>query len=189
MARSACEGIALMERQIIEARSAIDDLVHVEREAQACVNSPNDFEQRQLVRRIQSAQRAAWEHLYTLQEIERDKFAASRGWRVYKRDYIYTDQLIAGHMTYGGYGYPRDVDGSSRIIDHRECFVRCPPGKTSHQSCRYPAAILSHTYGDWEPCVEFARRHNLDLERLPYSWYYPGQCIAALFITKAELTP
>jgi hypothetical protein len=181
---------SLEERQIREARSAIDALADAERDAQACVTSPNDSELRQLVRRLRLAQHGAWEHLHTLQEIERDTFAASRGWRVYKgsQGHIFTDQLIAGSMTYGGYGYPRDVDGSTRIIDHRECFVRCPPGKTSHQSCRYPVAILSHTYGDWEPCVEFARNHNLSVERLPYSWYYPGQCIAALFITKAELT-
>jgi hypothetical protein len=172
-----------------EAHSAINALVDAERDAeQAHRAAPENFELSHLLRRIQSARRSAWEHLHTLQAAEREKFAVSRGWRVYngRQGHVYTDQLIAGRMTYGAYGYPRDVPDSD-VIDHRECFVRSPPGKTSQQSYRYPVAILSHTYGEWGPCVEFARKYNLNLERLPYSWYYPQQCIAALFITKAEI--
>jgi len=176
-------------RPFVEAHKAIGFAANVERDAERAYRAAT--ENRELRRELwnaQSARRAAREQLYKLQAAERDRFAASREWRVYKgrQGWIYTEQLIAGRMIYGDRGYPGDVEGSD-VIDHRECFMRSPPGKTSQQSCRYPVAILSHTYGEWEPCVEFARRYDLSVERLPYSWYYPGNCIAALFLTRAVL--
>ena len=90
-------------------------------------------------------------------------------------------------MNYRGCNYPRDVADHNHVIDHRDCFVRSPPGKTSKQSCRYPVAILTHTYGPYENCEAFAREHDLNIERLAWSWYYPGSTIAALFTTKAVI--
>jgi hypothetical protein len=104
------------------------------------------------------------------------EFAAQRGWRVYKggQGWIYTNQLIAGRMVHRY----RDVEFRHHVIDHRECFM-----------CRrYPVAILTHTYGPYEHCEEFAQEYGLNLERLPWSWYYPGATIAALFTRKAGIT-
>jgi hypothetical protein len=41
-------------------------------------------------------------------------------------------------------------------------------------------AILTHSYATREQIEEFARRNALLVEYLPYSWYYPGGCTAAL---------
>jgi hypothetical protein len=110
----------------------------------------------------------------TWKKAELERFAQSRGWRVNNSGF-YTNQLIAGRMLWE----PHDVDGSSDVIDHRECFMLN----------RKPVAILSHTYGPWERCVVFALRHDLILERLPYSWYYPGRATAALFTRATEPDP
>jgi len=96
--------VSIEARPMAEARSAISALVGAERDAdQAYLAAPENWELGRHLRRIQSARRSAWENLYALQAAEREKFAASRGWRVYngRQGYIYTDQLIAGRMTYG----------------------------------------------------------------------------------------
>jgi len=123
--------------------------------------------------------RRARDHLAELQRLERDKFARARGWRVSSRN-IYTAQLLAGTLSRGGY---RD----DCAIEHRESFVgwRDDSPRTP-QACRYPKAILSHTHDTWESCVHSAEKCGLSVERLPYSWYWPGGCIAALFTRRGE---
>jgi hypothetical protein len=99
-------------------------------------------------------------------------FAHSRGWKVYqgRRGWITVRQLVAGRWDHDW--------GCSHmsVIDHRECFT----------FNRHPVAILSHTYESWERCVKFAEEHRLIVEQLPYSWYYPGAAIAALFTRGAR---
>jgi hypothetical protein len=175
-------------RPIIEAFRARDLARDIENDAERVYRASNDDrELRYTLNRARSQTRAANEQLDKLKDAEAGNLAASRGWRVAARS-IQVSQLIAGSMTYDHwrFGY-RDAEDKDHVIDHAEYFMRSKPGKTSQQSCRYPAAILSHTYGEWERCVEFADIHGLDLERLPYSWYYPGAAIAALFIARAVL--
>jgi hypothetical protein len=101
---------------------------------------------------------------------QRKEFAQSRGWSIYRRSFN-IEQLRIGRITSPwqcGHDYP--------VIDHEEQFVLN----------RRPVAILSHTYGTWEQCVEFAQKHGVAVERLPYSWYFPFNAIAALFTRGAE---
>jgi len=171
-----------MSVAISDARQAISAAVKAERVAEQTYRESGDnMDLRRARNRAQSTTRFYWDELQKLQDAECALFAVSRGWRIGSRQ-IHVGQLIAGSMNYDHlrFGH-RDAEDKDHVIDHAEYFMRSPPGKTSQQSCRYPAAILSHTYGDWEPCVEFAQRYGLGLERLPYSWYYPGHCIAALF--------
>ncbi len=184
-------------RPIIDAHEAVSRAANAQRLLETAVkNYAERPDVKSALRRSRSATRAAWEHLYKLQDEACAQFAASRGWRVYKgaQVWISTGQLAAGRMTQGkrclySGGYPGDIPTptGTRVLDHRQGFVRTPAGKTSQQSCRYPVAILSHTYGPWEDCVEYAEHCGLDIERLPHSWYYPEEAIAALFITKATL--
>lgn len=179
---------AVAERAIREAHQAIDDAARIERAVrQAHQCGPDD--KRLEIYHAQSKCQAEADRLYELQRAECEKFARARGWRLYKgrQGWIYTEQLLAGRMFGGGRYGPRDLSDPDSVIDHRECFVTWRgDGPRTPQSCRYPVAILSHTYGPWEPCVEYARMHGLNVERLPYSWYYPGQCIAVLFTRREQ---
>jgi len=102
---------------------------------------------------------------------QRNAFARSRGWKV--ADPFTVAQLKAGRMT-----GPRwdGVGISGREIDHPDYFT----------IGRKPAAILSHSYGPWEDSAQFARDEGLNVEQLPYSWYYPLNAHAALFTRIAE---
>lgn len=48
-----------------------------------------------------------------------------------------------------------------------------------------PAAVLSHSYAPKEKIVAFAHVHGLCVEFLPWPWYLPGGCNAAL-LTKRD---
>jgi len=111
----------------------------------------------------------------TWKQAELERFAQSRGWKVYQRDWM-LNQLQAGRMI-----APNCEDEDMRVLDHRECFILN----------RKPSAILAHTYAPWEDCVAFAHQNRLLVERLPYSWYSPGCATAALFTRSAtsELNP
>lgn len=164
-------------RAIVDAHSAISAAANA---ARAVSDMP------EAKRLLDCEGRRAWRHLEELQRIEAENFADSRGWRVYNgRGWIWADQLAAGKMIHP---WHHSEDDRNDVIDHRECFVGWREGvKRTPQACRVPMAILSHTYGSWEPCVEYANRRGLNVERLPWSWYYPGACIAALFTRKNPL--
>lgn len=142
---------------VVEARRMIGHAVDVERTARD--GSPAD----RRTARVQLS--AAWAHLHEVQRIERERFAKTRGWRVAKLSYTYVDKLSCGKCARNDCGshYP--------AIDHPDCF----------NSDRRPVAILSHSYGTWEQCTAFAAQHGLTAERLPWSWYFPWNCIAVLY--------
>ncbi|MGA8610301.1 MAG: hypothetical protein WB760_01020 [Xanthobacteraceae bacterium] len=58
------------------------------------------------------------------------------------------------------------------VVDHAEFFLT---------SDGEPAAVLTHSYAPWLAIRRFASEHGLAVERLDWSWHYPGGCIAALF--------
>ena len=127
-------------------------------------------DQRTPAERIEAA--AARERLDTLREKARKELAASRGWIVAKKPFG-LDQLQRGSSVPRAYECP--YPQSMGEIDH-PVFFREP------RSPFRPAAILSHLgFGFTPPCLQqFAARHVLQLELLPFSWYCPGYT-AALF--------
>jgi hypothetical protein len=95
------------------------------------------------------------------------EFAAERGWNISSR-WINPEYLRTGR------GRRPQVNHHAGVIDHAQFFI----------ANRRPAAILTHSYKSWESLVAFATTQGLNIERLPYSWYYPGGCTAALLTPK-----
>lgn len=99
----------------------------------------------------------------------RDEFAKQRGW-VVGREFS-TQQLKRGTRPSRQGEYPvKRVD--PMVYDHVEYFRAPKTGK--------PVAFITHSYspaGDIRKAVE---RDGLNVEWLAVSWYYPGQCTAAL---------
>jgi hypothetical protein len=56
------------------------------------------------------------------------------------------------------------------VVDHAEVYL-------SH---RRTVAVLTHSYATREQIEGYAAEHGLAVEYLPWSWYYPGGCIAAV---------
>lgn len=55
-------------------------------------------------------------------------------------------------------------------LDHPEYF----------KDGRKPAAIITHTYAPLEQIRELARAHQLNMQVLAVSWYYPGRATAVV---------
>ncbi len=103
-------------------------------------------------------------HYDKLRHAAGERLARERGWRLSANGFE-PGRLRAGRrvklaeVRYGD------------VLDHCEYF----------SWNRQPVAILSHTYKAWTRCEAFAAQHGLTVERLPYSWYFPGRSLAALF--------
>ncbi len=106
------------------------------------------------------------EALGQMRAAERARLAQEREWTVSRRVFTARD-LIDGRIL------TRTPSGETAgpVIDHPDCFV----------IGRKPVAMVSHTYSTWEKCVEFSQANGLQVERLEFSWYYPGGTLPVLF--------
>ncbi|MGN6108966.1 MAG: hypothetical protein ACTHU0_27920 [Kofleriaceae bacterium] len=98
--------------------------------------------------------------------------ASAKGWTVAQTAFSFRD-LTAGKPS-NHHAVLAPVD--EVLVDHAECFrARTRPYR--------PAAMLSHSYArDQTRHVAFARQHGLAVEFLPWSWYEPDLCLAALYV-------
>lgn len=114
------------------------------------------------------------ERWHATQDKARAELAAARGWIIGK-DFSW-QQLKDGRRARSrrsDYCYEAP-SGDGRAFDHPDYF-RLPGG--------VPAAIAVHVYAkDFELCRALAAENALGFEPLPASWYYPGGCIAGLYV-------
>jgi len=99
----------------------------------------------------------AWEHMFELRRQARAEFALERGWRSYPRT-LDLRQLKAGRWLRFD-----DLESHYPELDHADGFVSVDSRRGK------PAALVSHSYADFEKCVAFADRHGLNAELLSWS--------------------
>jgi hypothetical protein len=116
--------------------------------------------------------RREYEQALAVTDAERDRlrkvFASARGWLISKRPFS-LEQLRTGRM---GRRSILERGVWDPAVDHCEYYLW--PDKT-------PAALVSHAYVEWERCVAFARKEQLDVAQLPDSWHCPGGALAIVF--------
>lgn len=101
-------------------------------------------------------------------------FADSRGWILAKSPFT-LEALKRGATTRrdGDWGineYPE--------LDHVEYFRE--PARPYR-----PAGVITHAYTTPDAVIACARSHGLQCEVLPWSWHYPGACVAAVLTRRA----
>lgn len=101
--------------------------------------------------------------------------ATTRGWTPARSHFTF-DELATGRRREHGQFRRQLIEPDHGLIDHPERF------REPHRPFR-PAAILTHSYsgGDPAPLLKLAASSGLAVEILPWSWYFPGACTAALF--------
>jgi hypothetical protein len=104
-------------------------------------------------RRLERVLESAQTELTQAQQAARAEFANARTWRISKR-------------------WLAQVPLKYPVVDHAEFFLT---------NDGEPAALLTHSYAPWAAIRRFASEHGLSVERLDWSWHYPGGCIAAVF--------
>jgi len=112
--------------------------------------------------------RHLWTEAFAIRAELRRALARARGWTVARREFCF-EELVTGRRSQRPdwrWRYPE--------IDHPDQF-RLPVRPY------VAAAVLSHSYASRDALLEFARSHGLRVELLPWSWYWPGACTAALF--------
>ncbi|HLQ85596.1 MAG TPA: hypothetical protein VK110_05535 [Salinisphaeraceae bacterium] len=106
------------------------------------------------------------------------QFAAKRGWRVAGRPFS-TAQLLEGRHNRND----ADYCGISGLpyMDHCE-YYRLP------QRPYRPAAIVTHSYSTPGDIRAYANSNGFCCEFLPWSWYCPGETVAAVITAKNSAT-
>jgi hypothetical protein len=127
--------------------------------------------------------RAVQDQLEELQGHIVGAFAAERGWHRARRVFTFA-QLSAGRPARA---FPNDyaerTAGASSVLDHPDFF------RQQTAPCR-PVALVTHLYGHrYDACFAFADQHGLSFTPLPWSWYYPGGCIAGVFTRDPSNSP
>lgn len=108
------------------------------------------------------------------------ELASTRGWIVAKSHFTF-DELATGRRREGRRGRDDSAFDEHQLLDHVERF------REPRRPFR-PAALLTHSYRGEEARPELeamAHRAGLAVEILPWSWYYPHWCVAALFTRPA----
>jgi hypothetical protein len=156
-------------------------------------NAAREFQAKRILALIDTAgeldsindRRGCWrarEELRAVRDQLRSDFARQRGWLEAKTDFSLR-QLRAGHA---GRYTDRDHIEACAIdhpwIDHPEHF-RWPTRPYR------PAAIITHAYTSPDDLTQYAAEHDLGIEFLPWSWYYPGHCTAAALTRKSNVVP
>jgi hypothetical protein len=125
-------------------------------------------------RAVRVENRQLTDELDGIQHRLRDEFMAVRGWRTARSRFGF-DELATGRRPEHGPFRRQLIQPDFRLINHPERF-REP------QRPFRPVAILTHSSNtNRHPFNELAAATGLTVEFLPWSWYYPGSCIAALF--------
>jgi hypothetical protein len=115
------------------------------------------------------------------------EFAASRGWKQGKRQF--TLPMLAsgrpGRSTTDDYCWSPDLNLKTTLAwDHPNFF------RETHRPYR-PAGVVVHVYArapdQCQYANELAAIYGLNFEALPWSWYYPGGCLAGVYTRKADL--
>ena len=132
------------------------------------------------------AERIAWRDLAEAQRRVKAGFAAERGWQPGKH---FSLPRLASGMAGRSRGdmewrAGQDVALDTLAWDHPDFFrERCRPYRPAaavvHVYCLRPDP--AHTHAD-----ALAALHGLVFEPLPWSWYYPGGCLAGLYRRPSE---
>jgi hypothetical protein len=119
----------------------------------------------------ESIEQTAWRRMYDATARIDRQIGRVRGWRIAPHAFRDVD-LRTWHVTRDGL-FPL-------IIDHATWYRdRCS---------RRPAAILSHTYTPLPTIVTYAAQVRLDVEVLPFSWYFPHVTIAIILTPQRSPT-
>lgn len=115
------------------------------------------------------------EECSAIQRRLRDELAAVRGWAIAQSHFGFAE-LATGKRPRRIRNVPWSALDVSGLLDHAERF-RDPVRPFR------PAALLTHSdrTDDRAPFEELAAAAGLAVEFLPWSWYYPSRCVAALF--------
>lgn len=180
----------------VDARSALEDLARIRAIFDRLNQLSTGARQAEAESRRLSAERL------DLQRRLRDRLAAARGWKVAERRFTFDELATGRRASVDGSDYSFDAavieSGGSGIIERRVPDMRDLHGLLDHEEhfraprAQYaragePAGILTHSYRDDDltPFVALADRAGLTVEFLPWSWYFPGYCVTALFTRPA----
>lgn len=161
----------------------IDTLIHLHREWQ---RTGHDYSS--LDPQIKRAARLADRAFHEARDEAITEFAASRGWK--RAQHRFTLPMLAagrpGRNTTNDYCWSPQLDmerNTTLAWDH-PFFFRDP-----HRPYR-PAGVVVHLYSckpdpENKYAAQLAAIYGLNFEPLPWSWYYPGECLAGVYTRNA----